>query len=84
MSQLSSLHPVERSGGLQFVMVVSFIMTFVFLGADWAEGRLAALMSFAWFLVSFALYVVSWLLHGHALWRSGLEDAGDIEVDQAE
>ena len=79
-------HPYERSSPLQFlIMVITFIMTAVFLNIDNSPGaRLAALMSFAWFLISFTVYMVAWLLHGHAQWRSSLDNAGQVELDDAE
>ena len=42
--------------------------------------NVAALMSFAWFLVaSFTLYMVAWLLHGHAAWLTNRDSMGDVE-----
>jgi hypothetical protein len=78
-------HPYERSTPLQFIMVITFIMTFILLNIDNSVGaRLAALMSFAWFLVTFTLYTVTWLLHGHVRWRSSLDNTSQVERDDAE
>ncbi len=77
-------HPYERSSPLQFIMVMTFIMTIIFLGIDhWAEAPVAALMSFAWFLVSFTLYMVAWLLHGHARWQGVRDGVNGAAVDEA-
>jgi uncharacterized membrane protein YGL010W len=72
-------HPYVRSTPLEVVMVITFIMTVVFLCIDWAEAHLAALMSFAWFLVSFTLYFVTWLVHGHAVWLRSRDSVGEVD-----
>ncbi|MEV4706543.1 hypothetical protein [Actinoplanes sp. NPDC049316] len=73
-------HPYARSTPLEVLMGMTFIMTVVFLSIDgWAEAHLAALMSFAWFLVTFTLYFVTWLLHGHAAWLRDRGSVGDVE-----
>ncbi|WP_412745505.1 hypothetical protein [Krasilnikovia sp. MM14-A1004] len=73
-------HPYERSGPLQGIMAISLIMAVIFLtnANFWAEARLAAVMSFALFLVSFTLYFVTWLLHGHAAWLRSRDSAEEV------
>jgi hypothetical protein len=73
-------HPYQRSAPLQVVMLLTFIMTIFFLKFDgWDGAHLAAAMSFAWFLVSFTLFMVAWLLHGHASWQNSHDRVGQAD-----
>jgi hypothetical protein len=73
--QAQRLHPVDRPV-LQPLMLLCLVVGAVSgIFYDTSHGSLlsgaVAILSFACFLVLFALYWLGWLLREHDLWREG-------------
>jgi hypothetical protein len=68
-------HP-SRQPLLPLTMVVALVIGVWFLHSDSPHATLGAGFAFAWFLVSFAVYAVAWILRDHAEWQqSAVSDA---------
>lgn len=64
---------------LAMVVAVSFGVLFLRVGGQYA--RFGAGFAFAWFLVSFALYGLAWLLRDHAEWRESRRSTSTSDPD---
>ncbi|MCU7730667.1 hypothetical protein ODJ79_43720 [Actinoplanes sp. KI2] len=71
-------HP-SRQPLLPLTMVVAVVIGVLFLRGGGQYAKVGAGFAFAWFLVSFTLYGLAWLLRDLAEWResrSSTIDAG--------
>ena len=73
-------HPSQQPL-LPLTMVVSVVIGVLFLRVGGQHAKFGAGFAFAWFLVSFALYGLAWLLRDHAEWRESRRNANTIGAD---
>jgi hypothetical protein len=73
-------HPSQQPL-LPLTMVVSIVIGGLFLRVGGQYAKFGAGFAFAWFLTSFALYSLAWLLRDHAEWRDSQRSASTIDAD---
>jgi hypothetical protein len=73
-------HPSQQPL-LPLTMVVSVVIGVLFLRIGGQYAKFGAGFAFAWFLVSFALYGLAWLLRDHAEWRESRRSTTTIDAD---
>jgi hypothetical protein len=73
-------HPSQQPL-LPLTMAVSVVVGFLFLRFGGQYATFAAGFAFAWFLVSFALYGVAWILRDLAEWRESRRAEILIDAD---
>jgi hypothetical protein len=73
-------HPSQQPL-LPLTMAVSVVIGVLFLRAGGQYAKFGAGFAFAWFLVSFALYGLAWLLRDHAEWRESQRSTSAMDAD---
>jgi hypothetical protein len=73
-------HPSQQPI-LPLIMVVSVALGILLLRVGGQYAKFGAGFAFAWFLVTFALYGLAWLLRDHAEWWESRRSPDTVDAD---